>query len=160
MIMTEKMIIAMSLIRRHANDQSTLQIRPNRVIIVASVTIAVHRQIESIKNRHDDAVQVVAVTVAATHVTPIDHVINVRDVNAHRPTIEQVDRVKAATNVISIQEKKATLEVIAIKRVAIELLTLLHIDFSHFHELMCMVSRANVNWCCRVLYRMGQGFQM
>lgn len=122
MTTTEKMIIAMNQIRRHANGQSTHRIRPNQVIIVASVTIAVHRQIESIKNRHDDAVQVVVVTVAATHATPTDHA-NVRDVNAHRLMIEQVDRVKAATNVISIQEKKATLEVIAIKRVAIELLT-------------------------------------
>lgn len=122
MTTTEKMIIAMNQIRRHANGQSTHRIRPNQVIIVASVTIAVHRQIESIKNRHDDAVQVVVVTVAATHATPTVHA-NVRDVNAHRLMIEQVDRVKAATNVISIQEKKATLEVIAIKRVAIELLT-------------------------------------
>lgn len=113
----EKMIIAM-IQNRHVRDRSTQLLRQNRAIIAVSVITAARRQVENIKN-HEDAVQVVAVIAVAIHATPTDHV-NIRDANVPRPMIEQVDRAKAATNVISIREIKVTLEVIATKRVVVE----------------------------------------
>lgn len=104
---------------RHVDEQST-HLRLNRVIIAVSVITAVLRQVESIKN-HDDAAQVAAVIAVAIHVNLIDRK-NIRDgnVNVHRLMIEQVDQAIAATNMTNTQEIKATLEVIATKKVVIE----------------------------------------
>lgn len=134
MNMIENMIIAMTQIH-HGRDQNTHPFRPNRVDIVVNVIIVVRRQVVSIKNHHGDAVQVVAVIVAAIHVTLIDHE-NVRSVNGHRPMIKQVDQAKAVTNVRSIREKRVTLEVIATKKVDIEQFVQLHLEFHvfFFHE--------------------------
>lgn len=113
----EKMIIAM-IQNRHAKDRSTQLLRQNRAIIAVSVITAARRQVENIRS-HVDAAQVVAVIAVAIHATPTDHE-NIQDANVHRPMIEQVDRAKAATNVISIREIIVTLEVIATKKVVVE----------------------------------------
>lgn len=95
---------------RLANDRNIHH--PNRVVIAVNGIAVVHRQIENTKNPRDDAVRAVAVIVVATHVIRTDHE-STQGGNAHRPMIAQANRARAATNVINIQEKRATPEVTA-----------------------------------------------
>lgn len=104
---------------RRVNIRSTH--RQNRVIIVVNEIVAVHRQVESIKNRHiDGAARAAAAIVVAIHVIRIVHESIRHDENAHRPMIAQANQAKAATNVINIQEKKVTPEVTATNEVVTE----------------------------------------
>lgn len=109
----------MILIHR-ANDRSIRRCHQNRATIAANETTVDRRHIESTKNHHENAAQAVAAIAVATHGIQIVHE-NIQDEIVHRPMIEPADQVRAATNVINIQEKKATPEVIATKKVAIEL---------------------------------------
>lgn len=106
MIVIEKIVMIPI---RLENDQSIH--RQNRVIIVENEIAVTRRQAENIKNHHENVARAAAVIVVATHVTQIDHE---SDGNAPHPMmIAQVNRARAATNVINIQEKKITREVIA-----------------------------------------------
>lgn len=85
---------------------------PNQIIIVVNGIAVIHRRpVDVTKNRHEDVVQVAAVIVVATIRVDLE---SIHGVTVHRPTIEQANQVKAATNVINIQEKKATREVLIV----------------------------------------------
>lgn len=104
---------------RRVNIRSTH--RPSRVIIVVNGIVAVRRQVESIKNPHaDGAARAAAAIVVAIHGIRTGRESIRPDGNAHRPTIAQANPARAATNVINIQEKKATPEVTATNEVVTE----------------------------------------
>lgn len=96
---------------RHAEDQSIRRLAQDRAIIVAGT---IHRQRVDTRYHHIDAAQVVAVIIVAIRGIQTDRA-NIQDVNVRR-----ADRAKAVTNMTSIHMIEVIREVIATNIVAVE----------------------------------------